>query len=763
MRRTLRRLVPAMFHRRLWLLVILALTTTAVLAVQTAHLTVIQGRHLRQAAEAILHHQRATPTTRGTIRDRYGRILAQDHSSYNLAVDYDFLTGVWAEKCARRDAINKHKSQWRQLDNVGKHQLVEQYLPPYEQQISQLWQTLARLTGTDVRELDRRRTRIIHRVEAIALSRQRWLLAQRAEKFAQITGLGDVMRQRVAEQESRHVFIENITDTARFEIERYIATAPQAASPSAWAQVRVVFDNRRQYGRQTYRVSLERATLPAPLRRDDTIELDVQNVGRQITGGMRQGIWASDHAPPYRQRRPDGTTQINPRGYLPSDSIGVRGIEKTLESHLRGARGSITTFRDGRPDRVERPTPGRDVDLTIDIQLQARLAAIMATGDSDDSHPPGLGLMRAQPWHRKPKGKPLIPRDGEPLAGAAVVLEVHSGHVLAAVSTPTHRPKQLDGDRDAIKLWQAINKPYLNRTVAMPYPPGSTIKPLILAALYSEGKLQPQDTLSCTPGYLYPNQPHRYRCWLYKTYGRNHGPLTGPDMIKVSCNVCFFRAGQRLGAPGLRRWFDKFGLGRLPRSGLGDEIATRGGTGRGRSAAALMAIGQGPVEWTVLQAASAYATLARGGVAIAPTFIKGSIHWPSGRVLDLQLDPVAVDLALEGLRRSANHRDGTASRIRTPAGREHTFNISGVELLAKSGTAEAPDLRIKIKNEQGKKVSRVVRQGDHGWVIVLVKRPGSLRPDFVIAVIVEYGGSGGHVAGPIVNQILYALRSEAYL
>ena len=57
----------------------------------------------------------------------------------------------------------------------------------------------------------------------------------------------------------------------------------------------------------------------------------------------------------------------------------------------------------------------------------------------------------------------------------------------------------------------------------------------------------------------------------------------------------------------------------------------------------------------------------------------------------------------------------------------------------------------------------IVRDGDHAWFIGLVQRPGSPRPDFVIAVVVEYAGSGGRVAGPIANQIMHAMRAEGYL
>ncbi len=762
MRRTLRRLMPAMFHRRLLLLVMCALTATAVLAVQTVNLTIVQGDHLRTAAESILSDQRPTPTTRGSIRDRYGRILVEDNPSYNIAVKYDLLTGTWAEQCARRQARKEHPIPWRQLDDVGRHQLVERYLPTFEHQVNGLWRTLTKLAATGASDLEKRRTDIVRRVDAVAMSRWRRLLRQRGEELAEPIEFRDVAHERVREQTEAHELVEAIDDAARFEIERRIAAARRSAEPDVWQTVRIVFTNRRKYRLPSFRVRLDRSTLPGPLRRDDSIEVSVQRAGWQIVGAMRDRIWKEDRVEPYRAQLPDGSTRVNPRGYLPDDSIGVRGIERAMESHLRGARGSVTTYRDHRPDKAEPPIAGRDVDLAIDIQLQARIAAIMSTADPADMDRPGPGLMRAQSWHRRPKDKPLIPRDGKPLCGAAVVLEVKSGHVLAAVSVPSQSPDELADDADALRRWRTINRPYLNRAVAMRYPPGSTIKPLVLTALYTEHRLAPHETLSCAPGHRYPDKPDQYRCWYFKSYGLNHGQLDGPDALKFSCNVWFFHAGQSLGASGLRRWFERFGLGRVSNSGLPEEIGTLGAMGISHNDAAMMAIGQGPIEWTPLQAAAAYATLARGGIVIAPTFIKAPTTRPR-QTIDLQLDPIGVELALEGLRRAANDQQGTASQLRLPGGHERTFNISGVEIFAKSGTAEAPDLHIEIRDEQGQKVKQTIRQGDHGWMICLAKRPESLRPDLAVAVIVEYGGSGGHAAGPIVNQILHALRSEGYL
>ena len=96
--------------------------------------------------------------------------------------------------------------------------------------------------------------------------------------------------------------------------------------------------------------------------------------------------------------------------------------------------------------------------------------------------------------------------------------------------------------------------------------------------------------------------------------------------------------------------------------------------------------------------------------------------------------------------------------------KELIINIPDVHVMGKSGTADAPALRIDSDGD-GKITSndRIIREGDHSWFITLVTRPGSKRPDYVVAVIVEFGGSGGNVAGPVVNQILHAMRAEGYL
>ncbi|MEZ6191803.1 MAG: hypothetical protein R3C45_11005 [Phycisphaerales bacterium] len=113
------------------------------------------------------------------------------------------------------------------------------------------------------------------------------------------------------------------------------------------------------------------------------------------------------------------------RGYLPGDQIGRWGIEQAMEERLRGTRGLVTTQLDtGESVRVE-PIPGKDVHLTLDIQLQAQIQAMMS---------PEVGLMTAQPY--QPYEENTNRKPGWQLNGSAIVLEIDSGEVLAAVSMP---------------------------------------------------------------------------------------------------------------------------------------------------------------------------------------------------------------------------------------------------------------------------------------------------------------------------------------
>ena len=171
-----------------------------------------------------------------------------------------------------------------------------------------------------------------------------------------------------------------------------------------------------------------------------------------------------------------------------------------------------------------------------------------------------------------------------------------------------------------------------------------------------------------------------------------------------------------------------------------------------------MGIGQGPVSWTPLHAANAYATLARGGVRINPRLIVGQAR---PEAVDLGLDQSAVAEALDGLSRAVNDHEGTGNHLTIEGtGEEPIFNTPGVKIWGKTGTAAASPLLGADPDGEGPDPKQILAAGDHSWFVIMVGRD---RPRYVISVVTDFGGSGGKVSGPIANQIIWALIGEGYL
>ena len=132
---------------------------------------------------------------------------------------------------------------------------------------------------------------------------------------------------------------------------------------------------------------------------------------------------------------------------------------------------------------------------------------------------------------------------------------------------------------------------------------------------------------------------------------------------------------------------------------------------------------------------------------------------------DLHLDSQLVATALEGLRQAVMEHHGTGNHIAYEGiGEEALINAEDVQVWAKTGTAQAPPLRIDsngdgMLTEEDGRISKL----DHSWVVGLVGPKSLNTPLYAIAVVIEYGGSGGRTAGPVANQIIHALQAEGYL
>ena len=771
--------VPGMFLRRLALVAAVIGCAGALLTGQLWRLTVAEGAALAADAERRLSRVTLTPTSRGRILDRKGRVLAEDRPAYNIAVEYSVLSGEWAVKRAGRYARRVHSAQWGKLSASERETLIDRYLPAYTERVEDMWRRLAITTGVSGDTLLRRQDEILDRVartqRVISSARKQQLLDAALARGEEITTevekrVGSAADLAIREQRDQHVVVPRVSEASAFELMRVEGVTRELFPGGPGTEpddievlpgVSVVDAGSRDYPLERMGVEVDFSTFPGPLRSEERREVEVDGVGVHVIGAMRDTLFREDAE--KRRAALDADAALRSiavldsgldRGeYRAGDAVGRSGIEESREVALRGLRGVVTTRMDSGEVTTIPAVPGRDVMLTLDIGLQARIQAALD---------PSLGLARAQPWHGDEN--PTVPV-GTPLNGAVVVMDVDTSDILAMVSTPTYTRARLR--EDAQRLFSdPVDAAWLNRCVARPYPPGSIVKAIVLVGAVTRGNFRLAQRIECT-GHLLAGKVDQYRCWIYKRFGTTHtsphgAGLSASEALTVSCNIFFYTLGQRLGPDGVRWVYRTFGVGEPFSLGVGLEFSGYMGINGVESDiqigdAIFMGMGQGPVAWTPLHAAHAYATLARSGVVIPPRIEMGATAEPK----ELDLDQDAIAAALEGLDGSVNASNGTGHSIAFENGRENIFNVPGVRVWGKTGTAEAPDIVVD-PDGAGPAPGLTLRQGDHSWFVVMAAAEGEARPRYVVAVLMEYAGSGGKVSGPIANQVLHALRAEGY-
>ncbi len=762
-----------MFQRRLFAVGGVFVLVVAALATRLWGLAVVDGdRHL-EVAESRADRGRLLPTWRGTIRDRRGRVIAEDVPSYDLALRYEFITGSWIGHQARTTAMAKAgRAAWARMTPGRRTLLVEEHGEEMTLRREEIMNQVAALGGMSRAQLDERCEEIVAGVERVADAvRARQLQARVALDGPEAAS--SFSPEPVREQTQSHVIAPSVSDSVAFAARRLADAFPRS--------VEVIDAATRSYPWSKVEIDIARGSLPVPLRSSAPETVVVTGVADHLIGSVRTEVQLEDIARrPLQFRDADGALVIDLGGYQPGrDSIGTRGMELAAEDTLRGTRGELLrNVAMNEEVRIE-PIPGRDINLSIDIALQARIEATLHSE---------VGLTEVQPWHLGwvgglPKPGPLP--IGTQLAAAAVVIEVASGEILAMASTPSVESAADMSDADRARL-----QPYVDRAAAAAFAPGSVIKPLVYAAAVAEGVFRVDEAVTCT-GHYFSDRKDVARCWIYRPEYRlaTHtekvgGPLGVEQGIARSCNIFFYTLADRLGAERLTSWLRSFGLGSVPDCGLLVERPIETGIRRTGEASGtvpsesmldrlrrdndhftpvILGIGQGPITWSPLQAAHAYATLARAGEVRGPSIYHGPR--PDGRGRDLarlNIPREAVLRALEGMRRSIEERYGTGHHMTMQNGaQEPIFDFPAVEVWAKTGTAQAPGIRVDV-DEDGNS-DRPITGADHAWFVGLAGDRANHTPRYAIAVLIENGGPGGRAAGPVAAAVVQSLIDEGYL
>jgi cell division protein FtsI/penicillin-binding protein 2 len=379
--------------------------------------------------------------------------------------------------------------------------------------------------------------------------------------------------QPIAETVQSHVIAYRVSDDVGFqcrrlawdevEIDPDVVAAAAAGTPRKVANlnsitlvermpgISVMDGGDRHYPVESASVPIDLSTLPSPLRQEGSKNIVVEGVATHILGRIRNRVQKEDNErravllaqDPGLREKAILEGGLDRGEYKSGDRVGDTGVEASQEGVLRGLRGLQTSRVDTNEQVFVDPVKGRDVTLTVDVMLQARVQAAMS---------PELGLSVASPWHYSigklpPPGAPAF---GTTLDGAAVVLDIDSGDVLALVSMPSYTREQAR-ERPEEVYEDPLRVAYLNRAVAKPYQPGSIVKPLIMVGAAERGRYAAGEHIACV-GHFFPNQPNMFRCWIYKQYHVTHndrlgGDLSGPQAVEVSCNIFFFTLGRRLG------------------------------------------------------------------------------------------------------------------------------------------------------------------------------------------------------------------------
>jgi len=421
------------------------------------------------------------------------------------------------------------------------------------------------------------------------------------------------------------------------------------------------------------------------------------------------------------------------------DVVGKSGVESFYDKVLQGEKG-FRRFEVDNQGRVRTvlaegaPRAGKDIRLTIDRDVQA-VAEQSLLDALAEAHRQGFTKAHA---------------------GAAVVLDVKTGAVVAMASVPTYDPSIFLGGVTPA-AWAQLNDkaseyPLNNRAIMAAYPPASTFKAVIAAAGLQTGVITPSTIFNC-PGF-WTGMGKQWGKWCWDHSG--HGDVALARAIGQSCDSYFYEVGKRFyEAKGekLQAFARSMGLGSTLGIDLSGEVSGRVPDAAWKKAynknypeyqqwlpgdTVNMAIGQGDLLLTPLQLASAYAALGNGGVVVRP-HVLDSVLAQDGSVSVETTPQVVSDPHLSAANLSVL-RSALVGVTTTGTGRG-AFRGFPVSVAGKTGTAQVA--------------------GKDDYALFACYAPAS-APRYAIVVVIEQGGHGGSVAAPAARQIMSKLFAVPY-
>lgn len=420
------------------------------------------------------------------------------------------------------------------------------------------------------------------------------------------------------------------------------------------------------------------------------------------------------------------------------DIIGRTGIEYLFEDYLKGKDGEkqVDMSVDGTITGeyvAKNAIAGSDVVLTIDANLQKATETALENC---------INKIRSGGFSQKYDAQ----------GGAAVVMNVKTGEVLADASYPTYEPEWFVGGISSDK-WNELRDnpahPLLNKTIQSAYAPGSIFKMITGIAGLESGAITTKEKINDTG--VYRKYGDEWECWYYTSYHRGHGYVNVRQALQHSCNYFFYEVGDRIGVDTIAKYALHFGLGKktgieLPSESAGIVASTeskaklKNGESWYPGETLSAAIGQSYNNFTPMQIAKYISSIANGGTIVNPTIIKTILNsdgtevpreeiekYTNGKLGikntddGININSESIEIAKEGMRMATSEAGGTAYNI---------FKNFNVEVAGKTGSAEAG------KDSNGK--DKV-----HAWFVCFAPFE---NPEVAVVVMIENGGHGNYAA-----------------
>ena len=418
---------------------------------------------------------------------------------------------------------------------------------------------------------------------------------------------------------------------------------------------------------------------------------------------------------------------IDEQVYKGTLQIGKTGVERYYEATLHGQVGHqrIETNVQGRTVRelaFQPSVPGAALHLYLDIELQKMAAEALAD-------------------HK----------------GSIIALDPNTGGILAMVSKPDFDPNLFVSGisrQDYARLSKSEDRPLFDRSIRGRYPPGSTLKPFVALAGLETNSISENKTTYCPGWYSLPGQEHRYRCW--KEHGHGHMDLT--QSIAQSCDVYYYDLASGLGIDPMHDFLSQFSFGQQTGIDLPNEASGLSPSSQWKKEirgqiwypgeTVIAGIGQGFNQTTPLQLAYATSLLAKKGLGFKPRIVQGvkaaeQKEWSflamkKNGPIDLN-NKTNWDKVIQAMVEVTAGESGTARKVAVGL----PFEVAG-----KTGTAQV----FGIKQDEKYNVEELdKRLHDHALFITFAPAD---KPEIVVAVVVENGGSGSKAAAPMAKKML---------